>query len=129
MAILTWSQEHSVEWHYTAPGKPHQNAFAQFFIGRLRDECPNETLFTSLAHSRAALADWRHEYNTIRPHSGIGNVPPAAYTNAGVHAMQRDGTLRSLAGGAPRPLAPPGLVGSDSNELYSFLDESWGSGR
>jgi putative transposase len=116
MAILTWSQEHRVEWHYIAPGKPQQNAFAESFIGRLRDECLNETLFTSLAHARAALADWRHDYNTIRPHSGIGNVPPVAYINAGVHAMQRDGTLRSLAGFAPRPVAPPSLVGSDSNE-------------
>ena len=116
MAILAWSQERRVEWHYIAPGKPQQNAFAESFIGRLRDECLNETLFTSLAHARAALAEWRHDYNTIRPHSGIGNVPPAAYTNAGVHAMQRDGTLRSLAGFAPRPVAPPSLVGSDSNE-------------
>jgi len=116
MAILAWAQEHRVEWHYIAPGKPQQNAFAESFIGRLRDECLNETLFTSLAHARAALADWRHDYNTIRPHSGIGNVPPATYTNAGVHAMQRDGTLRSLAGFAPRPVAPPSLVGSDSNE-------------
>jgi putative transposase len=116
MAILTWSQEHRVEWHYIAPGKPQQNAFAESFIGRLRDECLNETLFTSLAHARAALAEWRHDYNTIRPHSGIGNVPPAAYTNAGVHGMQRDGTLRSLAGFAPRPVAPPSLVGSNSNE-------------
>ena len=116
MAILTWSQEHRVDWHYIAPGKPQQNAFAESFIGRLRDECLNETLFTSLAHARAVLAEWRHDYNTIRPHSGIGNEPPAAYTNAGVHAMQRDGTLRSLAGFAPRPVAPPSLVGSDSNE-------------
>jgi putative transposase len=116
MAILTWSQEHRIEWHYIAPGKPQQNAFAESFIGRLRDECLNETLFTSLAHARAVLADWRHDYNTIRPHSGIGNVPPVAYINAGVHAMQRDGTLRSLAGFAPRPVAPPSLVGSDSDE-------------
>jgi putative transposase len=116
MAILTWPQERRVEWHYIAPGKPQQNAVAESFIGRLRDECLNETLFTSLAHARAALAEWRHDYNTIRPHSGIGNVPPAAYTNAGVHGMQRDGTLRSLAGFAPRPVAPPSLVGSDSNE-------------
>jgi putative transposase len=104
MAILTWSQEHRVDWHYIAPGKPQQNAFAESFIGRLRDECLNETLFTWLAHARAMLAEWRHDYNTIRPHSGIGNVPPAASTNASVHGMQRDGTLRSLAGFAPVPL-------------------------
>jgi putative transposase len=54
----------------------------------LRDECLNETLFTSLPHARAALAQWRHDYNTIRPHSGIGNIPPATYTNAGVHGTR-----------------------------------------
>ena len=27
MAILRWSQEVQVDWHYIAPGKPQQNAF------------------------------------------------------------------------------------------------------
>jgi putative transposase len=40
-AILRWSQEHRVGWHYIAPGKPTQNAFAESFNGRLRDECLN----------------------------------------------------------------------------------------
>ena len=57
MAILRWSQESEVGWHYIAPGKPQQNAFAESFIGRLRDECLlNETLFTSLRQARAVLA-------------------------------------------------------------------------
>ena len=29
MAILRWSQETRVEWHYIAPGKPQQNAFIE----------------------------------------------------------------------------------------------------
>ena len=37
-AILRWSQDRSVGWHYIAPGKPQQNAFEESFIGRLRDE-------------------------------------------------------------------------------------------
>jgi len=41
-----------------APGKPQQNAFVESFNGRLRDECLNETLFTSLAHGREVLAIW-----------------------------------------------------------------------
>ena len=76
-AILRWSQEHRVGWHYIAPGKPTQNAFAESFNGRLRDECLNETLFTSMAHARAALASWRHDYNTVRPHSKLGGKTPA----------------------------------------------------
>jgi putative transposase len=41
MAILKWCQDRQVGWHYIAPGKPQQNAFAESFNGRLRDECLN----------------------------------------------------------------------------------------
>jgi len=57
-AILRWSQERGVAWHYIAPGKPQQNAFVESFNGRLRDECLNETVFTSLRHARVVLASW-----------------------------------------------------------------------
>ena len=57
VAILKWSQDSRVEWHYIAPGKPQQNAFVESFNGRLRDECLNETLFPSLAHARGVLAN------------------------------------------------------------------------
>jgi len=53
MAILQWCQDRQVGWHYIAPGKPQQNAFAESFNGRLLDECLNETLLTSLAQARA----------------------------------------------------------------------------
>ena len=76
MAILRWSQETGVGWHDIAPGKPQQNAFAESFIGRLRDECLNETLFTSLAQARAVLAIWQDGYNRIRPHSSLGGATP-----------------------------------------------------
>ncbi|MGH6620974.1 MAG: IS3 family transposase [Alphaproteobacteria bacterium] len=113
MAILSWSQESGVEWHYIAPGKPTQNAFVESFNGRLRDELLNETLFTSLAHARAALADWKDDYNTVRPHSAIGNLPPAIYASLSAPEMQRDGTLRALGGSAPRPVAPSSQTGSN----------------
>jgi len=62
MAMLRGSQERRVEWHYIAPGKPLQNAFIESFIGRLRDELLNETLFASLPHTRAVLEAWRADY-------------------------------------------------------------------
>ena len=83
------------------------------FNGRLRDELLNETLFASLAHAREALAAWKDDYNTVRPHSALGNLAPAIYAKLSVPAMQRDGTLRSLAGSASRPVAPPSLIGSN----------------
>ena len=77
-AILSWSQETKIGWHYIAPGKPQQNAFAESFIGRLRDECLNETLFTSLRQARAVLAAWQRDYNEVRPHSAHGGLTPAS---------------------------------------------------
>ena len=115
MAILRWCQETGIAWHYIAPGKPQQNAFIESFNGRLRDELLNETLFTSLAHARAVLANWMVDYNTIRPHSSIGNRPPAVYANLSASVMQRNGALRSR-GFAPRPVAPPSQTGSNEQQ-------------
>ena len=78
MAVLRWSQEREVAWHYIAPGKPQQNAFAESFIGRLRDECLNETVFTSLRHARAVLASWQRDYNEVRPHSALNGAAPGS---------------------------------------------------
>ena len=38
LAILRWTQDTGVEWHYIAPGKPQQNGFVDSFNGRFRDE-------------------------------------------------------------------------------------------
>jgi putative transposase len=119
MAILRWSQETRVGWHYIAPGKPQQNAFVESFNGRLRDQLLNETLFTSLAHVRKALAIWKDDYNTIRPHSALDNLPPAVFAKLSAPATQRDGTLRYIEGSAPRPVAPSSQQGS--NEARTLL--------
>jgi putative transposase len=113
MAILRWSQERQVEWHYIAPGKPQQNAFVESFNGRLRDELLNETLFASLAHAGEVLSLWKDDYNTVRPHSGLGNLTPAAYAKASAPGKQQDGALRYTEGSAPRPVATPSHQGSN----------------
>jgi putative transposase len=47
--------------------------------GRFRDELLNETLFTTLDEARQKIRDWQHDYNHHRPHSGLGNIPPAEF--------------------------------------------------
>nr|WP_051310893.1 IS3 family transposase [Bradyrhizobium sp. Cp5.3] len=76
MAVLRFSQEGKIKWHYVAPGKPPQSAFAESFNARLRDELPNEPLFTSLGQARAMLAAWKDDDNNTRPHSVLGNLTP-----------------------------------------------------
>ena len=99
-AILRWADDHKVAWHYIAPGKPAQNAFAESFIGRLRDELLNETLFRSLPHTRAALESWRADYNNERPHSRLGWMSPSIYA-----AERRSASLRYTEGSAQRTAA------------------------
>lgn len=117
MAILRWSQLTRIEWHYIAPGKPQQNAFVESFHGRLRDELLNETLFSSIDHARELLAEWQDDYNTVRPHSGIGNLPPSTYARLTAPDMQRDGTLRRVEGSAPHPVASPSDTGSNDQRI------------
>jgi putative transposase len=113
MAVLRWSQEIRLEWHYIAPGKPTQNAFIESFNARLRDELLNETLFTSLAQVRAALNAWKDDYNNARPHSALGNLTPTEYSDRSALEPQRGGARSPRCSAAPRPVAPPSPMGSN----------------
>ena len=105
-AILAWSEERGVSWHYIAPGKPTQNAFIESFNGRLRDELLNETLFRSLPHARAVLASWQRDYNAERPHSSLGWSTPAAYAaNLLTSSAQRGQPLPLVGAPAVAPVA------------------------
>jgi len=94
-AILKWAGDNGVEWHYIDPGKPQQNAFIESFNGSLRDELLNEEMFDSLEDARRKLALWRYDYNNVRPHSSLGNQPPAEACR----------TLEQSEGSAPGALA------------------------
>lgn len=78
-AVLAWAQEHRIEWHYITPGKPRENGYTESLNGRIRDECLNEHVFEGLAHARQIIAAWRDDYNNVRPHGSIGNMPPTTY--------------------------------------------------
>lgn len=96
-AILKWAGETGVAWHYIDPGKPQQNGYIESFNGSLRDECLNKDIFDSLTDARRKLALWRYDYNNVRPHSSLGNRPPAEARQA----------LEQSEGTAPGALAQP----------------------
>ena len=97
-AILRWSKEHRMEWHYIAPGKPMQNGYIESFNGRMRDELLNESLFLDLDQARKIIVAWVADYNTARPHSSLNYKTPAAYayhlTATGHRAALADGSAR-----------------------------------
>jgi putative transposase len=74
-----WAYEHGVKLQFIAPGKPVQNAFIESFNSKLRDECLNEYVFSSLAEARAIIEAWRHDYNHMRPHSSLGTLTPTEF--------------------------------------------------
>ena len=78
-AFLAWTQARGIRHLLNAPGKPTQNAYIESFNGKFRDECLNEHWFESLAQARSLIADWRRDYNEVRPHSSIGRIPPAQF--------------------------------------------------
>jgi putative transposase len=78
-AMLAWTHDNTIVWHFIAPGKPMQNGFCESFNERMRDELLNESLFLGLDHARTKITNWVDDYNQRRPHSALGYLTPAAY--------------------------------------------------
>ena len=81
-ALDAWAYARGVQLHFIRPGKPIENAFAESFNGRLRDECLNEHWFADLPEARSTIGVWRIDYNEVRPHSALGNRTPIEYARA-----------------------------------------------
>ena len=74
--FLGWCEERKIQLIHIQPGRPMQNGHVESFNGRFRDECLNATCFHNLADARTKIANWRHEYNDVRPHSSLGYRTP-----------------------------------------------------
>lgn len=101
-AIRDWLGKVGVKTLFIAPGSPWENGYCESFNGKMRDEKLNGEIFYTLREAQVVLEMWRQEYNTIRPHSSLGQRPPAPAA-----------TLPLGAGCSPwgPPLAPSGEHG------------------
>ena len=66
-----WAYRRGIKLSFIRPGKPVENAFAESFNGRLRDECLNINWFMSVKHARKITENWRQDYNELRPLSSL----------------------------------------------------------
>jgi hypothetical protein len=78
-ALDEWAYRKGVKLNFIRPGKPIENALAESFIGRLRDECLNTNWFMNLKHARDIIEEWRRDYNEVRPHSSLKGSTPKEY--------------------------------------------------
>jgi putative transposase len=81
-ALDKWAYEHGVILDFSRPGKPTDNALIESFNGSFRDECLNTHWFLSLDDARQKIEQWRHDYNSYRPHSSLGNSTPEEFAEA-----------------------------------------------
>ena len=78
-ALDAWAYAAGVELKHTRPAKPVDNCYVESFHDKFRDECLNVHWFLDLADARDIIERWREDYNTVRPHQGLGNRTPAEY--------------------------------------------------
>jgi len=75
-----WCRINETTTAYIEPGSPWENPFVESFNGRARDELLNIEEFATLLEAQIVIEAWRIEYNTYRPHSSLGGLTPAEYT-------------------------------------------------
>ena len=74
-----WAYWSRVKLAFSRPGRPSDNAFCESFNNRVRQELLNPHWFTSLEDARLRAAEWRIDYNTIHPHSSLGDLAPEEF--------------------------------------------------
>lgn len=79
-ALDLWAYQNKVKLDFIEPGKPTQNGQIESFNGRFRAECLDQEWFGSLQQAREMIEAWRISYNSQRPHSSLGYLPPDVWT-------------------------------------------------
>ena len=75
--VRRWLARLRVQTLYIAPGSPWENGYNESFNGKLRNEFLNGEIFYTLPEAVVLVEQWRRVYNTVRPHSACGGLPPA----------------------------------------------------
>ena len=75
--VRRWLARVGVETLYIEPGSPWENGYNESFNGKLREEFLNGEIFYTLPEAVVLVEQWRRLYNTARPHSALGGLPPA----------------------------------------------------
>jgi len=78
--VRKWLANLGVKTLFIEPGSPWENGYNESFNGKLRDELLNGEIFYTLKEAQSLIERWRQEYNTFRPHSSLGYLPPAPET-------------------------------------------------
>ena len=77
LAVREWLGKVGVKTLFITPGSPWENGYNESLNGTLRDQLLNGEIFYTLREAKVLLERWRCHYNQVRPHSSLGDRPPA----------------------------------------------------
>src|SRR4051794_22067132 len=109
-----WAHEHGVKLFFIDPGKPMQNGSIESFNGRFREECLDQSWFTSLPEARRVIEAWRLDYHPHPPPTSPRMRTPAAFAAARPFVKRRQ-----PATAAPEAPAPPDAIAAISPPMLS----------
>lgn len=80
-ALELWCQdpERNIELSFIQKGKPSQNGYIERFNRSYREEVLSAFLFESIQQVKEITQQWMWEYNNIRPHKSLMNLPPTKF--------------------------------------------------
>jgi putative transposase len=76
---MAWCGVRDITMHHIQPGKSDQNADIERFICSYREKVLDAYLFGSIEEAQAISGEWLEDYDTQRPHDGLGPVPPRSF--------------------------------------------------
>jgi len=77
--LASWLFEGGVGQAFIEKGSPQQNPFVERFNRTMRNEVLNGERFHSVLEAQVMIQRWIEEYNTHRPHRGLGMKTPLAF--------------------------------------------------
>ena len=126
-----WAYQNGVQLHFITPGRPMENGYIESFNGKFRDECLNENWFFDLADARRKIAEWKWDYNHVRPHSALRYLTPMEFAASWQAGFYRAGLGQeaSSAGTLPQPPSPPRFEANKSEESLIIPGLKMGAGQ
>lgn len=81
-SVVSYLADHGVEAVFIEKASPQQNPFVERFNGTMRRDLLDVEEFDSVLEARVLVDAWNQEYNTQRPHRGLGFMTPLAFARA-----------------------------------------------
>jgi putative transposase len=110
--LQSWLKRRQAGTLYIQPGRPWQNAYAESFHGKFREECLNLETFLDVRDARRIVREWLKYYNNQRPHSSLKGQTPSGF---GAQSAVE------LGGSAPKPpefsACGPNMKQAEAQEL------------